>query len=118
MTNFELGDEPHSYRPSVGGVEYPKQLRRKQMKSFAIRLWILQDLYEHTLDGKQGEVEEISSRHGIDEEEVKIACNILKETNYIKYEGHIDDGTPYGLELTGYTIERIENAPINHFDVA
>lgn len=91
-----------------------ERIRQKQEISFARRLWILQTAYENSLDGKTTETEELNEKYNISDEEIRTECIILKKTRLIDWQDNSDDGTPCGIEITGYAHNKIENAPIMH----
>lgn len=96
---------------------YAERLSKKQEISFARRLWILLIIYEKALDGKNTDANDLMEKLKLSRDEVKTECNILKTSGLIHWDHPEDDGTPYGIELTGTAFAKIENAPMEHYDI-
>ena len=92
------------------------RIREKQEVSFAHRLWILMRIYENDLDGKKTDTPELMEKLQLSEEDVREELSILKRTSLIEWGLVNDSGTPYGIELTGYAIEKLEKAPTDHYE--
>ena len=104
-------------RPSFGDSNWSKEIRRKQETSFAHRLWILQFLYQKTLEGEDSSGGELSEKLNLEINDVVTECDILKRLFLITVEFYSTDGQPVMIKLTGTAISQIESAPIIHYDI-
>lgn len=96
--------------------DFGKQIREKQEKSFAHRLWILQKAYENSLEGKETEVHEITEKYDVPVDEIISAYKLLEKQMLMTCYAFDTSGTPHGMDITGLALYQIENAPILYFN--